>query len=202
MEWGVAASTLQGQKESGDQHLIAETSRGFLLAAIDGVGHGQEASVAAKIAASVLNEFRQESIIPLVQKCNERLHGTRGVVLSVASIDLLENTITWLGVGNVAGLLLHRDSYGTLIREELILRGGVVGDHLPNLFAGIMPLSRGDILILATDGIRASFAENLPLRESPKEIADHILSRYARDSDDALTLVARYWGRERERNGA
>lgn len=202
IEWGVAASTLQGQKEAGDQHVVIETARGLLLAAIDGLGHGEEAAVASKIAATVIREFRQDSVISLTQRCHERLHGTRGVVLSLASIDMKENTVTWLGIGNVSGLLLHRDSYGTLSREELILRGGVLGDQLPNLFAGIIPLSRGDIIILTTDGIRNDFAKNLPLRESPQEIAEFILSRFGRNSDDALALVARYWGSERERSNA
>lgn len=199
IEWGVATSALHGQTETGDQHVIAETPRGILLAAIDGLGHGEEAAMAAKIGAAVLEEFRQESVIALVQRCHEKLRGTRGVVMSLASINLLDNTVTWLGVGNVEGLLLHRDFYGTLIREELILRGGVIGDCLPNLFAGMFPLSRGDTIIFTTDGIRNDFSANLPLRESPQEIANYILARHARESDDALALVVRYWGRERER---
>lgn len=202
IEWGVAASTLQGQTETGDQHAILETPRGLLFAAIDGLGHGVEAAEAAKIAAKVITDYRRESLIPLVQRCHEKLRGTRGVVLSVASIDSIENTVTWLGVGNVGGILLHRDSYGTLIREELVLRGGVVGDHLPNFFAGIFPLSRGDLIVLTTDGIRNTFSENLPLRQSPQEIADHILAHFARESDDALAVVVRYWGIEREKTSA
>lgn len=198
IEWGVATSTLQGQTERGDQYVIAETARGILLAAIDGLGHGEEAAMAAKIATGVLEEFRQESVITLVQRCHEKLRGTRGVVMSLASINSVDNTVTWLGVGNVEGLLLHRDSYGTLIREELTLRGGVIGDRLPNLFAGMFPLSRGDTIILTTDGIRNDFSANLPLRESPQEIANRILAHYARESDDALAVVVRYWGRERE----
>ena len=198
IEWGAATSTLQGQTERGDQYVIAETARGILLAAIDGLGHGEEAAMAAKIATGVLEEFRQESVITLVQRCHEKLRGTRGVVMSLASINSVDNTVTWLGVGNVEGLLLHRDSYGTLIREELTLRGGVIGDRLPNLFAGMFPLSRGDTIILTTDGIRNDFSANLPLRESPQEIANRILAHYARESDDALAVVVRYWGRERE----
>ena len=198
IEWGAATSTLQGQTERGDQYVIAETARGILLAAIDGLGHGEEAAMAAKIATGVLEEFRQESVITLVQRCHEKLRGTRGVVMSLASINSVDNTVTWLGVGNVEGLLLHRDSYGTLIREELTLRGGVIGDRLPNLFAGMFPLSRGDTIILTTDGIRNDFSTNLPLRESPQEIANRILAHYARESDDALAVVVRYWGRERE----
>jgi hypothetical protein len=189
---------MHGQREPGDWHVLVEVPPRILLAAIDGLGHGEEAAGAAKIAAGVIRDFRQESVIPLVQRCHESLRGTRGVVMSIVSINTQENTMTWLGVGNVEGLLLHRDSYGTLIRETLALRGGVVGDHLPNLFAGIFPLSRGDTIVLATDGIRSNFADDLPLRESAQGIADHILARFGRGTDDALALVVRYWGLENE----
>lgn len=198
VESGVAISTLQGQREPGDSHVIVEAPPRTLLAAIDGLGHGEEAAVAARIAAGVIRDFRQESVISLVQRCHESLRGTRGVVMSIASINSEENTLTWLGVGNVEGMLLHRDSYGTLIRETLTLRGGVVGDRLPNLFAGIFPLTRGDTIVLATDGIRSDFTDDLPLRESPQGIADHILARFSRGTDDALALVIRYWGLGKE----
>jgi phosphoserine phosphatase RsbX len=198
VESGVAISTLQGQKEPGDCHVIVEVPPRILFAVIDGLGHGEEAAEAAKTAARVIRDFRDESVIPLVQRCHELLRGTRGVVMSIASINSQENTLTWLGVGNVEGLLLHRDSYGTLIRESLALRGGVVGDHLPNLFAGIFPLTRGDTIVLVTDGIGNNFSEDLPLRESVQSIAGHILARFGRGTDDALALVVRYWGLENE----
>lgn len=178
--------------------MIIEAPPRILFAVIDGLGHGEEAAEAAKIATDVIREFRHESVIPLVQRCHESLRGTRGVVMSIASISSQENTVTWLGVGNVEGLLLHRDSYGTLIRETLTLRGGVVGDCLPNLFAGIFPLSSGDTIVLTTDGIRSNFMDNLPLRESAQGIADHIVARFNRGTDDALALVIRYWVLEKE----
>jgi phosphoserine phosphatase RsbX len=198
VEAGVAVSTFEGQKEPGDFHVIVEAPPRIVFAAIDGLGHGAEAAEAAKIAASVIRDFRHESVIPLVQKCHEFLRGTRGVVMSIASINSQENTVTWLGVGNVEGLLLHRDSFGILIRESLTLRGGVIGDRLPNLFAGIFPLSPGDTIVLTTDGIRSDFADDLPLRESAQGIADHILKRFGRGTDDALAFVIRYWGLEKE----
>ncbi|HEV2489088.1 MAG TPA: SpoIIE family protein phosphatase [Candidatus Acidoferrales bacterium] len=198
VESGVAISTLHGQKEPGDSHVIVEAAPRILFAVIDGLGHGEEAAEAAEIAASVIREFRHESVIPLVQRCHELLRGTRGVVMSLGSINSQENTVTWLGVGNVEGLLLHRDSYGTLIRETMTLRGGVVGDRLPNLFAGVFPLSPGDTIVLVTDGIRGDFADDLPLRESVQGIADYILARFSRGTDDALALVIRYWGPEKE----
>jgi len=76
-----------------------------------------------------------------------------------------------------------------------LLRGGVVGVHLPALAAAIVPIMRGDTLILATDGVRSDFLhEILPYRDPPQAVADRILARFGRITDDALVLVARYLG--------
>jgi len=47
----------------------------------------------------------------------------------------------------------------------------------------------GDVLILATDGIRADFTEILPLAISAQSLAERILEGYATRKDDALVLV-------------
>jgi phosphoserine phosphatase RsbX len=48
--------------------------------------------------------------------------------------------------------------------------------------------------VLATDGIRSRFADAIDAREPPRRIAARVLAEHARDSDDALVLVARYTG--------
>jgi phosphoserine phosphatase RsbX len=90
-------------------------------------------------------------------------------------------------------VLLHRDAYGTVNQEVLPLRGGVVGDQLPPLVASIVPVSKGDTLIFATDGIRLGFADGLKA-DSAQATADAVLAHFARGTDDALVLVARYTG--------
>ena len=60
------------------------------------------------------------------------------------------------------------------------------------------PSPRGT-LIFATDGIRGGFAEGLPTDATPQELADHILARHGKGTDDALVLVARYAGGGRVR---
>jgi hypothetical protein len=71
------------------------------------------------------------------------------------------------------------------------LRGGVVGYQLPALRASVRPISPGDLLVFATDGIRAEFAQGLVLGDPPQQIADGILARHLKGNDDALVLVAR-----------
>jgi phosphoserine phosphatase RsbX len=197
VECGVAAQALHGQDEIGDRHAIVHFDDGALVAVVDGLGHGGEAAAAARIATEVLEENAEESVITLIRLCHERLKATRGVVMSLASFRASDATVTWLGVGNVEGVLLHRDPYGTVSQEVLPLRGGVVGDQLPPLVASIVPVSRGDTLIFVTDGVRLGFADSLRA-DSVQATADGVLAGFARGTDDALVLVARYTGPQKE----
>ncbi len=114
--------------------------------------------------------------------------------MSIASFNGLEETMSWLGVGNVEGILLRADTKANPATETPVLRGGVVGVELPTVQVGIIPVARGDTLILTTDGVESRFAHDLPLSLSPQKLADHILARHQKGTDDALVLVARYRG--------
>ena len=190
LQWGVAARALEAQ--SGDDSLVQAFAEGILLAVVDGLGHGAEARVAAQTAVATLAEHVGEPLVALVQRCHENLRCTRGAVLSLARLDPRVETLTWLGVGDVDGVLLR--SYGWTNREALIPRGGVVGYQLPPLRVAEVPLWVGDTLILSTDGIRSDYAETVSCGDPPQQIADRILAERRRGSDDALVLVARYLG--------
>jgi negative regulator of sigma-B (phosphoserine phosphatase) len=194
VDYGVAKFIVPGQKESGDQHLVCCSQSGILIAAVDGLGHGEEAANAAKAATSVLRQEADTPVISLVGICHEKLRATRGVVLSIASIDIVHGMMTWLGVGNVQGVLMRAGSKSGKVQEVLLLRGGVVGGQLPPLQAAVLPVSRGDTLIFVTDGMRSEFVESLSFLESPQRAADRILQRYHTGTDDALVLVARLTG--------
>lgn len=190
-----AGAALPGQKESGDRYLVREFGTRVLTVVVDGIGHGSDAALAAQGVVNLLRSCPEDSVIPLLRMCHDKLRGTRGVVLSMALFDAAEATMTWLGVGNVEGILLRHDPHVVPGKETLLLRGGVVGDHLPRLLATIVPVVKGDLLILATDGIRNGFADNTNLADEPQRIADRILSQYRRGNDDALVFVARYIGK-------
>ncbi|MGB7023838.1 MAG: SpoIIE family protein phosphatase [Candidatus Acidiferrales bacterium] len=198
LDCGIAAQTLPGQSESGDTYVIIQSSTGALVAVIDGLGHGEDAAAAARMAAETLQENDNLSVIPLFRMCHQKLRDTRGVVMSIATFNPMESTVTWLGVGNVEGVLLHRDSCGTVSQELLSLRGGVVGDQLPNLIASILPVSRGDTLVFATDGVRSDFLRGMMVGDPVQRTAENILAHHARGTDDALVLVVRYFGLQKE----
>jgi negative regulator of sigma-B (phosphoserine phosphatase) len=194
LEYGFAVSAVPGHGESGDLHLVRCTKSGILLAAIDGLGHGQQAADAAKLAISVLRSGLDEPVISLVERCHDKLKKTRGVVLSLASIDPDQGMMTWLGVGNVHGVLMRANGAKGPTRETLLLRGGVVGAQLPPMQAAVLPIARGDTVYFATDGIRNEFSEDLIALENPQRAADRILEQFQSGMDDALVLVARLTG--------
>jgi hypothetical protein len=195
IEWATAGRVRAGQTESGDQCLAMAVPGGALVGVVDGLGHGAEAAAAAKNAVRSIERHSEESVIALIRKCHRSLAGSRGAVVSVAAFSAVDATMTWLGVGNVEGLLLRGQPTASPARELLLQRGGVVGASLPTLAAAIVPVVQGDTLILATDGVRSDFLhEALPHRDPPRMLAQRILARFGRQADDALVLVARYLG--------
>jgi hypothetical protein len=114
--------------------------------------------------------------------------------LSLASIDTSHGLMTWLGVGNVQGVLMRADTKKENGQETLLLRGGVVGSQLPPLQATVLPIAQGDTVYFATDGIRRDFAQSLSALENPQRAADRILEQFQNGNDDALVLVARLTG--------
>jgi phosphoserine phosphatase RsbX len=192
-EYGVAKLALPGEAESGDQHLVCCNESGILIAAVDGIGHGASAANAAKTATAILRNGIGEPIISLITTCHEKLRSTRGVVLSLASVDTKHGLMTWLGVGNVHGVLVRADKKNG-VQETLLLRGGVVGDHLPQLQAAVLPVARGDLLVFTTDGVRTDFTRTLSALENPQRAADRILKGFRNASDDALVLALRITG--------
>jgi serine/threonine protein phosphatase PrpC len=143
---------------------------------------------------SVLSSGVDGPVISLVERCHEKLRRTRGVVLSLASIEPDQGMMTWLGVGNVQGVLTRANYAKGPRQETLLLRGGVVGSQLPSLQATVLPIARGDTVYFATDGVKSEFSETLTTLENPQRAADRILEHFRRGSDDALVLVARLTG--------
>jgi hypothetical protein len=193
VEWGAAGFALEGDA-SGDVHVVASFPGGALAAVIDGLGHGPEAAAAANLAASVLEATPADPVDALLARCHEALRKTRGAVASLASFDARSASVTWAGVGNVEGFLLRADPAARPAREAITLRGGIVGYQLPAPRLAAVPVARGDVLVLATDGLKSGFGDGLSTAERPQEMADGILARHARGSDDALVLVVRYLG--------
>jgi phosphoserine phosphatase RsbX len=192
LEVGVAGLAIQGEVNSGDLAVFAPYDRGGLAAVIDGLGHGDDAAAASAIAERVIHEHASAPPADLLQRCHQALRKSRGVVLTAAWFDLEAMELSWAGVGNVeARLVRGAATYGDRHDSALVL-GGVVGYNLPPVRPTRTELLPGDAVAFATDGIEADYSSSLTPGLPAQRLAERILSRHGRATDDALAAVVRY----------
>ena len=197
VEWSVATRRRRGEARSGDVAVVNLLPEGALVGAIDGLGHGSEAARAAGVAAEVVRKRPSRNLVVLAERCHSALRGTRGAAISLAFISPSEGTMTWLGVGNVEGRVLSGDPSAMRPKASLALGSGIPGHELPSVRTTTLDVRPGDLLVLATDGIGAAFGDSLDLSGSAHAIADRIMARHRKPTDDALVVAVRYLGAAR-----
>jgi hypothetical protein len=191
VEYAVA-SVPSADVETADRYLVKPTHRGVLAAVVEGSGHSAEAAKAALLVTTALEAHLDEGVIPLIRRCHEELQGTRGAAMSLVSVDGFENTVTWIGVGNIEGVLLQDHGRGNTPMIPLL--PGVVGFRLPALQASVTPIVPGNLLILTTDGIRSDYAKAFSADDPPGKIAGYISSNFQKGHADGMVLTVRYLG--------
>ena len=195
LEWAVSTRCRRGETLSGDLAIVKLLSDGALVAAVDGLGHGSEAARAARAAERVVLHSDSRDLVPLVERCHAAMSDTRGAAISLAFVSARESRMSWLGVGNVEGRVLSGDPAARRLKGSLALFNGVPGHQLPYMRIATLDLVPGDVLVLATDGIAAGFADSLNVGGSAQAISDRILARHGTVDDDALVVTVRYLGR-------
>jgi negative regulator of sigma-B (phosphoserine phosphatase) len=191
LDWAFASHHHEGEVESGDLHLVHPLGRGVLVAMADGLGHGAEAAEAARMAMAIVERTAEEPLPFIMRACHQAIVATRGVVMSLVRFDPAGRMFS-ISVGNVEGIVLRADPEQR--REWLVSQSGALGHTLPTLRERSMPVARGDVLALATDGIRPTFPDHIRHGERPQDSVDRVLTACAKGTDDALVLVARFQG--------
>ena len=192
--WGVASQALTGNEISGDGYAVRIFEDKALVAAVDGLGHGKAAAEASGIALKVIENTQCDDPCAIIMQCDKALKGSPGVVLSLAIFNAKNNSMTWLGIGNVEGILKRSNPEIVPPHESLFLTNGILGYHFQSIRPSVLDLQPGDTLVFATDGIRNGFAQEVNPVDSPSQIADHILRKWSLKTDDALVLAVRYPG--------
>jgi phosphoserine phosphatase RsbX len=187
LERGVAGLNYEGEGRSGDVAVFAPCERGGLLAAIDGLGHGDPAADAAEAAAEVMHAGADAPPHELLDACHRALRAGRGAVMTLAWFDVDRLSMEWTGVGNVEARLVRA---GARPASPVVL-GGVVGFNLPRARLATVALQPGDLVVLATDGVAADFSEAVDPGAGAQQVADHVLERCAKRTDDALVAAVR-----------
>jgi negative regulator of sigma-B (phosphoserine phosphatase) len=196
IDWATARRPRPGEQECGDYPIalsVGDTAALFGVA--DGLGHGSPAAEAAERAAEAIQRDPAQPLEVLIRRCHQALADTRGAAMTLARIDFHANALSWIGIGNVTGYVVAKSPKGTEVRSAARLAGGIVGYRLPEtVLAERVSITPGDLLIIASDGITEDHLDHIEFANSATEIAENILAKNSRDTDDALVLAARHRG--------
>ncbi len=196
IEWATAGRPLPGELVSGDQPVaVSIDDDAALFGVIDGLGHGTAAAAAAVRAVDTLKGACDQRLEILIQMCHRVLTGSRGVAMTLARVDYSAGTLSWTGVGNVCADLVVKAATGVQLRASARLAAGIVGYRIPEIRAAqVVPIRAGDLIIISTDGIAEDHLQHIDFAASAPVIAKDLLSRHAKETDDAMVLTARHRG--------
>jgi anti-sigma regulatory factor (Ser/Thr protein kinase) len=198
---GVATRPLPGMGVNGDAFVVKQWPEHALVGVIDGLGHGQYANLAAEKARQYVETHADQPLAAIFRGTARACLATRGVVMSLASFDLPENSpemrFSFGSIGNIEVRLL-----GSSEQAFFNLRRGVVGANAPNVVVTEHGWSEGNLLILHSDGLSTHWEPgDFPnLFVSPaNQVAQELLARLAKEEDDATVMVVKAFRKDRIR---
>jgi anti-sigma regulatory factor (Ser/Thr protein kinase) len=191
-EVGIVGRAGPSDPISGDDALAVRDGDRLLAAVADGLGHGPAARDAAARAIAALIDEPGNSLPELLDRCDTRLTGSRGAVLSLAGLDLGRGLLEHAAVGNVTTRVVSADG----VTRPLLAQNGTlgVGQVRKRHHVETVAVAPPQLLVMVTDGVttRVDLSQDLVLlRQHPMVIAHALLTRFGRVTDDAMVLVAR-----------
>ena len=187
---GVVHHPIAGERESGDAYCVVDCGAFAVVAVIDGLGHGPDATLASAKACAVVR--RDVDLAPevIVQRAHEALRGTRGAVMAVVRIDRARQELVHAGIGNIETRLVGEAK----VRRPITLNG-IVGHSVRKVRSETFPFATGDLLILTSDGISERFDVQPASRaDDVQGLANRIALAHGKATDDQTVLVVRDGG--------
>ena len=185
---GAVAVAKPGQDVSGDAWAVRIDGPHLSCMVVDGLGHGPAAAAAAAAAVRAFDDAQPGEPVPALQAIHEAMRPTRGGAVAVLRADRERRTVSFSGIGNIAGGIV-----GTRVRR-MVSMNGTAGGAAPRFRAFDYPCAAPEVVILHSDGVSTSWSlaayPGLVMRD-PAVIAAVLLRDYGRGRDDATVLVVR-----------
>lgn len=184
---GAVVISAPGFEVSGDaigiRHLDEDRLRVVL---IDGIGHGEKASIAANEALAIFQESEEHIIESLLKEMHHQLRSTQGAAIAIAEIDSSAGKVHYSGVGNISGRLLSRQKLTGCVSIP-----GIVGYQMQRSKTFTYPWHEDSILIMNSDGLTSWSETGSIFEHHTALVAGMLCSRYRRGYDDASNLIVR-----------
>jgi serine phosphatase RsbU (regulator of sigma subunit) len=184
---------MAGEQECGDDWVFQEIGRGGRMTVADGLGHGENAAIAARAAIRTAREHVSEPAHSLLERIHGALRHTRGATVAVAEIDLAAQVVHFAGVGNIAAAVVTASG----MMRRLVSLAGTAGHEVRKMVEFTCPWESGALLLMHSDGLQTHWSfDSYPglLNRHPSLIAGVLYRDHARGRDDVTVVVARETG--------
>lgn len=178
-----------GETAAGDAWFAHEDDAGVTLFVVDGLGHGTEAAVAANAAVAQFQASRHEPPVAILEAVHRAMRHTRGGAVAVARLHRDSATVTFAGLGNIAGIVVGERGG----ERRMVSHNGTAGHNARKIQAFEYPCPDG-IVIMHSDGLSSSWnLGSYPalVDSHPMLVAGVLYRDFGRGTDDATVVVTR-----------
>uniref|UniRef100_UPI00405453A4 ATP-binding protein n=1 Tax=Pseudomonas sp. G.S.17 TaxID=3137451 RepID=UPI00405453A4 len=187
VRFGVSQHSLGGDPACGDVWSVAIKEGWISVLMIDGLGHGEDAELAARAGENAFARQPFASPVFTLEEMHDAMRGTRGGAVAVAQFDGVGDSLRFVGIGNIGGTLI-----GAERPRGLASHPGIVGLQFRKAQTFDFPQIGGQLLIMYSDGLQSRW----DLREyaglafrHPAVIAAVLHRDFCRGRDDVTVLV-------------
>ncbi|WP_147804465.1 SpoIIE family protein phosphatase [Alkalicoccus halolimnae] len=188
-EISVFQSAKEGNWCNGDDYYGVKADGYVLIAVADGLGSGEEARTASHKAMEVIEQNHDLGLQSLLERCNEQMWGTRGVVISILRIYIEEKFCEYVNVGNITCNFYHPD--GKMIRP--VPKRGYLSGRKQKVRVQTWPYKEGMVFSMYSDGFPQDPLANRVFDKSdtPEEIMNRISDLFENVNDDATVMIGK-----------
>jgi hypothetical protein len=178
-----------GEQSCGDAWSCQRTGDRTRILLVDGLGHGIDASEAARAAVAAFRADPQSDLPAVVDSMHRACRATRGAVGAIVEIDPGASTVRYCGIGNISATVLgpHRE-------HHCVSHNGTLGHELRKSRQFEYPWAPGAVLVAHSDGVSRKW--NLTerpglLAKDPLLIASVLYRDHRRETDDATVVIGK-----------
>ncbi|MCC5637679.1 ATP-binding protein/SpoIIE family protein phosphatase [Nostoc sp. CHAB 5844] len=192
LEIGVVCLPKRGEEVCGDAWAYQVDHPRHLLLVADGLGHGPAAFSAALSAVRIFQEHHHRSLDGIVESAHAALRSTRGAALAITEINLEQQSVRFVGIGNIAA-----STSSFIEHHNLVSHNGTVGHEIRKIQEFSYPWHTNGLLIMHSDGLDTKWRlDRYPglSQKHPSLIAGVLYRDFNRERDDVTVLVAKEMG--------
>ncbi|MDA8362595.1 MAG: SpoIIE family protein phosphatase [Gammaproteobacteria bacterium] len=186
--YGACLRAYQDSLFNGDALAVTSDRAQTRWLHVDGLGHGQEAAEAVRGAGQILHE--SASLETQMQNLDRRLAaGGRGAVGLLCEADHAQNTLSFMGVGDMSAYLICNGE-----RRSIAFSPGILGHDHRSPHVESLPFPVQALFLTCSDGLRRNWTlRSFPglWRLHPQLIAFVLAQVTSRGNDDRSLFVIR-----------